>query len=167
MSPLPGGCGYCFLSPPCGGACQPVSMWRNVLGVIVGLAFDWLASLALGLTLALCLVLFLALNGVPVHAWPEHLVASTKKPFFILAESGLGAFGGLIGGFVTGWIARSHRLVCGGIMGVLVNVSTLPFWSTEPFWANLLDLVLAIVMATSGAWLAEAVFGVRRPALPQ
>ena len=121
-----------------------------------------------GLLFGVALGVYLSARGVPPIDLMTRASEYGHKPLVILAESGLGSFGSLTGGFITGWISGSQRVICGVIMGVLSCTFGLLFMSALPLWANVLGLVLTMVMATSGAWLAEAIFGgSRRAPLPR
>jgi hypothetical protein len=132
--------------------------WK-ILGIVVGLVTDIAVSLILGLLFGLVLAAYLAGQGVAAHDLAAQITALQKEPYIILAEIGLGSFGSLIGGFVTGWIARSHRVVCGAIMGFCSCLAALPFWPGEPLWSNLLGLLMTLMLATGGGWAAEAILG--------
>ena len=91
--------------------------WK-VLAVFVGLVTDIGISLVLGLGLGLALSFYLIAHGVAMHDLVPKVTTLTQTTPLLLAGAGLGSLGSLIGGFVTGWIAGSQRVVCGAIMAV-------------------------------------------------
>ena len=142
-------------------------MARKILGVIIGVVTDVTISLLLGIIFGIGIAIFLAVRGVNPNDLGPQITSLLKEPYMKLANAGLGCFGSLVGGFVTGWIARTNRVLCGAIMGLGSVVISIPFWNQEPLWFNVLGIVLTLAMATCGAWLAEAVFGRRSLPPPQ
>jgi hypothetical protein len=141
-------------------------MGRKILGVFVGLVVDIVISLLLGLAMGIALAVYLATQGVSTHDMPTRLTALTHTTLMMLAQDGLGIFGTLVGGFLCGWIARSSRVTCGAIMGFCSCLAGVPFWGSWPLWFNLLGVVLTLLMAVCGGWLADAVFGRKQPGPP-
>ncbi len=139
--------------------------WK-FLGIVVGLVTDIAVSLILGLILGVVMAIFLAAHGVAAHDLAARITALQKEPYVMLAEIGLGSFGSLIGGFVTGWIAGTHRIICGGVMGICSCLAALPFWPGQPLWANLLGLAVTLILAVGGACSAEAIFSRKAPTPP-
>ena len=139
--------------------------WK-ILGVFVGVITDITVSVALGLVFGMVLAIYLVAHGTPPQDLVKHATKIQQTTLMMLAGGGLGSFGSLVGGFVTGWIAGSSRMVCGVIMGLGSVAASIPFWKGEPLWYNVLGVVLTLIMATSGACLADAIFGRRQPHAP-
>jgi hypothetical protein len=106
---------------------------------------------------------YLLAHGVAAHDLVSKTTALSQTAPLLLAGAGLGSFGSLIGGFTTGWIARSRRVGCGAIMGVCSVLASLPFWYADPLWYNLMGAVVTLVLAPAGAWLAEVIFSPKAP----
>jgi tetrahydromethanopterin S-methyltransferase subunit C len=69
-----------------------------------------------------------------------------------------GTFSVLLGGYVTGLIARHHYVLNGLILGCLgllfAGVYHFKFWHQWPVWFHIIDLLLVIPVAIWGAHLA-------------
>jgi hypothetical protein len=141
-------------------------MGRNILGVFVGVVTDIVVSMILGLLFGVLLGAYELAQGVHALDLVAHPNKFVQQAPALLAEAGLGAFGSLVGGFVTGWIARTNRVVCGIIMGCGSVLVSLPFWYASPLWYNILGAFLTIGMATAGAFAAEALLGRTLPPAP-
>jgi hypothetical protein len=139
--------------------------WK-ILGVVVGVVTDIVVSLIFATLFVAALSLYLIAEGVKTHDLNARITDLTHQNVILFAEGGLGCFGSLIGGFVCGWIARSHRVLCGFIMGCGSCLSAVPFWGHDPLWFNLLGLVMTLVAAAGGAGIADALFGRKSPPLP-
>jgi len=136
------------------------------LAIIVGLAVDIVGSLALGFVFGIVLVVFHLMQGIPIQDIATQMDAKhlNQSVIFLLASLGVGGIGSLVGGFVTGWMAKASRVTNGFAMGILSTLVSIPFWGTDPLWFNLLGVVMTMGMATTGAYFADLIF--RRAPLP-
>ena len=137
------------------------------LAIFIGFIVDVGGSLLLGVILGIALLVIHLAQGMPlqeimVQMDTKHLNQSVA---FLLASLGIGGLGSLTGGFVTGWMAKTSRVINGFAAGVLSTSLGLCFWNMNPAWYNLLGCVITLGLATTGAYFADLIFG-RAPAAP-
>ena len=135
------------------------------LAIFAGLAVDIGGSLGAGLAMGIVIALFHLMQGMPIKELSaamdqKHLLASIPID---LANLGAGGFFSLLGGFVTGWIARVSRTKNACIMGVVSTALSVFFWAYEPMWMNALGCVFTLIPATLGGVFSQALFGHRTP----
>jgi hypothetical protein len=69
-----------------------------------------------------------------------------------------GTFSVLIGGYITGMIARHRQVLLGVILGCLGLLIAIPFniktWHQAPAWYHLVGLILVVPVSAWGAHLA-------------
>ena len=130
---------------------------RHVLAIAVGVVGGFVLSLIVGLVMGAAMVAYYATQGMPMQKIAiqlnfAHLVSSIP---FLLASLGGGGFALLVAGFVAGWIARSHQLVTGLILGAVSVVISVPFYFWYPLWYNIVCIVFTIGPAAMGAYAAQ------------
>jgi len=90
-----------------------------------------------------------------------HLSASVP---FLLGTLGLGAFAALLSGCLAAWIGRTYVFLTGLATGIAACVLSIPFafFGTYPLWYNVAGIVVTLVPAAAGGYLAQLLPGARR-----
>ena len=135
------------------------------LAIFAGSVVAMVGSLASGLVLGIILIIYHVSQGTPLKDMSsvmdqKHL--SNSMPLLV-CSLGLGGFFCLVGGFVTGWMAKVSPMKNGLLMGVLSTLLTVFFWSYYPAWFNVVGSVFTIGPAMAGGYLAQVFLSRRQP----
>jgi hypothetical protein len=131
----------------------------KILAIFVGLITDIGSSLIFGLLFGIALVVFHAVQGTPLKEIAENAQNIHQSPVLLLASLGLGSMGTLLGSFVTGWMAKHHRIMNGLVMGLCSTLFGALFWGKDPIWYDGLGAFCTIGMSACGAYFADLIFG--------
>ncbi len=129
-------------------------MLRTILAVIAGLIVAMLLIFALE---SISLMLFPPPPGMKLETEADiaQLVAlsSTGQKAWVVFGW---AFASFVGGWIAALIARRHRRIAAGAIGVLIVIGTVmnAMAIPHPLWMNALGVLLPIPLALLGAWLA-------------
>jgi len=138
------------------------------LAICVGVVVDIAGSFAAGLVMGIILVIFHLAQGTQLKDIAsvmdqKHLSQSIP---FNLASLGVGGFFSMVGGLVTGWMAKVSPTKNGLIMGIFSTLLSIFFWGYDPAWVNAAGCFFTIIPATVGGYLAFIFFGRRYPTSP-
>jgi hypothetical protein len=133
------------------------------LAIIIGVVVDVAGSLVSGFAIGIFLVIFHVAQGMPIK---DVSVALDQKHLnqsipFDLASLGVGGFFSMVGGFVTGWMAKAGQIKNGMLMGVVSTLLSIFFWGYDPFWVNAAGCFFTLIPATAGGYMAYVFFGGR------
>jgi hypothetical protein len=135
------------------------------LAIFTGLAVDIGCSLGCGMVLGILMVIYHLSQGVPAPKLLEvmdgkHLAGSVP---FLVTTLGLGGFGSLLGGFVTGWLAKVSEMKNASITGILSILLSVFFWNMYPIWYNAAGCLFTVGPAIAGGFFSHVIFGHRPP----
>lgn len=120
-------------------------MARSILAVITGYL-----AMAGGIG-ALAAVLRIVLPGI----YPQPGKAPSLA--FMILTLIYGAFGAVVGGYVTGIVAKhsevKHALALGAVAVALAIVSMILFWGLQPVWYQVALVVIVGPAVWLGGWL--------------
>lgn len=143
----------------------------RILAVFLGWIVDLALSLTLGIILGIGLVVYLAVKSK--HPGHFDLAAfnqlSISDPV-LLMETGIGVVSSFVGGALTGWFAKTHRMknVYALVVAELVfTIPFLPFMKAYPIWFTVGSSVGAVVFIILGGWISKLVFDVPSSTAPQ
>jgi hypothetical protein len=133
------------------------------LAIVVGVVVEYLVTTLVTIIMAtLMIAYYICERHVPakeLHILMHHTLHSWSA---LMASLVLGAFGPVIGGFVTGWMAKISMPKNALIMGVISTIPCSLFMSEFPAWYDTLSLLFTIGPAVAGGYLAH-VFLSSRP----
>jgi hypothetical protein len=130
--------------------------------IFVGLIVDIFGSLFSGIVISIVVAIYLAVQGMPLKQISVQLSSTEEQSFLALhAAIGIGEFSTFVGGFVTGWMAKSAQLKNALIMGILSTLLGALFWSFNPLWFNIVCIPFTPASAAVGGYLAYVFFGQR------
>jgi len=136
--------------------------------IMAGVAVDVGASIGSGIIVGCSVIWY----GMVRHTPLKDVFSLMADPEFhrlmpvLLAILGLGGFSSLIGGFTTGWVARSHEAKNGLLTGVVSTLVGIPFWDACATWYVVLGVTTTIVSAWAGAFLAPIILKRQVPLAP-
>ena len=136
------------------------------LAIIVGLVVDIFGSLLSGLFIGIAMVIFYASQGMSMKEISVQLDAAhlNQSLPFLLSSAGVGGFFTVVGGFVTGWMAKTYELKNALIMGLLSVAFGALFWSFSPMWFNVAGALITPPSAMAGGYFAQCIFTARNTA---
>jgi hypothetical protein len=134
--------------------------------ISIGVIVDISTSLIFGALFGAVMMAFLLARGLSAADAQAQIENNAHAPIVEFLGLGLGGLGSLIGGFVTGWLAKYHRVLNGAAAGILSTLIGLIFGGQDPLWLDVLGVICTIGPATSGAYLSQLVFGHTRPPAP-
>jgi ABC-type thiamin/hydroxymethylpyrimidine transport system permease subunit len=134
------------------------------LAIFVGWVVDIFGTLLFGFGMTIVLMIFFAAQGMPlkqitVQTNTAHLDQSLP---ILLASLGIGGFSTVVGGFVTGWMAKVSQLKNAVVMGLLSTLFGVVFWSFSPLWFNIVCTLITPAAAATGGYFAQCIFVPRR-----
>ena len=120
-------------------------MVRSILAVIAGYL---LMAGGIG---ALAGVMLIVLPGI----YPEPGKAPSLA--FMILTFGYSAFGAVVGGYVTGVVAKraeaKHALALGAVFVLLVIIYMMKFWGLQPVWYPVAPILIVAPAVWLGGWL--------------
>jgi hypothetical protein len=134
--------------------------WR---AIIIGFVVDFGASTLCGLVLGVAAgVLHVRGGGDPAELG-NVLIAS---PLYLRIALAIGMFFVVVGGFITGKIARRAWLMNSIALGILSILHGLAYVGDLPAWYSLVGMGGSIPCAALGAWFSSVLFPAYEPAPP-
>jgi hypothetical protein len=134
--------------------------WR---AIIIGFVVDFGASTLCGLVLGIVAgVLHVRGGGEPA----EFANVLTASPLYLRIALSIGMFFVVVGGFITGKIARRAWLMNSVALGILNILLGLAYMKDLPVWYSLIGMGGSIPCAVLGAWLPSVLFPTYEPAPP-
>ena len=144
--------------------------WRHLLGVFVGSVFAVVFCLAIGMAMGIVMLIYYTSQGATMlqatkHMDSAHLAASMP---FLLSSLGGGAFASLLSGCLGAWISRTYPVLTGLATGIAACVLSLPFsyFGTYPLWYNVAGVIVTLLPAAMGGYLARVLASLRPVPLP-
>lgn len=143
--------------------CQPCARMKDIkfFAIFVGTVVTILGALASGIVLGIFLMFThpmqdMLAKGAPVT---DIVVAMeklmTQSISMNLASLGLGGFFCLVGGFVTGWIAKTSVVKNALIMSIISGLLGLLFITFYSAWYEVVCWLFTIGPAMAGGYLAS------------
>ncbi len=136
----------------------------RILAIVAGVITDILSSSVLQILFVILITIVLMAKGQTSKDVMADMTPGPNASIpLLLALSGIGAVGSLLGGFVTGWIARHHRLFNAFLTGSISVLTAVYFIKEYPIWYDCLGVVLTIGPAVAGGYFADLIFGRAEP----
>jgi hypothetical protein len=131
--------------------------WRAIL---LGFVVDFSGSVAFGVICGVVAgVMQAGRGGDPAEATQMLL----NSPRYLTAGLIVGSLFVVVGGFVTGRIARHDRILNGLALGIVDLILGLTYLGQLPAWYHTIAMVVTIPCALLGAWLAMVNFPNHEP----
>jgi hypothetical protein len=133
------------------------------IAILVGVVVEYLITIVATIVMVtLMIVYYLPEKHVPANELHRFIHQTMHSLPALIASLVLGAIGPLIGGFVTGWMAKSSRIKNALFMGVISTIPGFFFMSEFPAWYDALSLLFTIGPAAVGGYFAQCLFGSRQ-----
>lgn len=132
------------------------------LAILTGFVTDIGGSFVVGVLFGITLFIFHAAQGMPTREIVAQLDSKHLQQSMILmsASLGLGSFCSLLGGFVTGWMAKASQVKNGFVMGFFSIAFGSFFWASNPLWYDVVGAIFTLAATTFGAYVAPLILGV-------
>lgn len=130
---------------------EPVPKRFRVWAVVAGVATDFASSFVVGIVSSVVLTIVLLAQGTP----QEELAETMKQlPFALFGlVAGLGCT--ILGGFVSGKVAKQSKVRHGLAVGVVSTLLASPFWVPSPLWYTAVCILTVTPAAMLGAYMAK------------
>jgi len=122
----------------------------EIKAVALGVLTDTGGSLVIGAILAVVSVVVLAMNGTPENGIEAYL----HGPTVLILGMVIGFAFTVLGGFVAGRVSQKLEVLHGGIVGLIGIIFGVLFWTTLPFWYNVVSLVGVVPLGMLGGRIA-------------
>jgi hypothetical protein len=136
----------------------------RIKAVLIGVGVTWAVSALLGAAIGMWVVAEVEMlrPGQPPDL--AEFERALKSDSMALAACLWGGLASLIPGFVTGWIARAHRVKNALVMSLLTAATScvlLPLMHGYPAWYFPLCSAFSVVFCTVGGFLSDLAFGTK------
>lgn len=124
----------------------------KIFAVVLGIIVDLVCSVLLAIPLHIFGILDYLGNGGSLDTYETYLYSSLP---LMLTGIFLGSSAVILGGGITAYVAKEHRMRNAFFMGFFLLFIMIPISRNLPLWFNVVSFAITVPCALLGGWMVE------------